>query len=76
MTPPIRLATLLSASALLTLSGCFGSSDDKGDNNGQIITPKPSNVQDANTAGSLKTILPEPENRDVKAPEPSVATPK
>jgi len=49
---------------LFPLSGCFGTSDDKGDNGGSVITPKPSKVEDANTAGSRTTVLPEP-----KAPE-------
>jgi hypothetical protein len=76
MTLRPRLATLLSASAL-ALTGCFGSSDDKGDNGGSpIITPKPSGVQDANTAGSLNKILPEPVGQEVKAPNPTDAAPK
>jgi hypothetical protein len=75
MTLRSRLATLLSASALV-LSGCFGSSDDKGDTAAPILTPKPSTVQDANTAGSSKTILPEIEKNDLKAPSPTGDAPK
>ena len=52
---------LASALALtIPLAGCFGPSDDKGDNGGSVLTPKPSVVQDANTAGSSKTALPVP----------------
>lgn len=44
---------------VLSLSGCYGSSQDKGDNvGGSIYTPKPSTVEDANTAGERKTALP------------------
>ncbi len=60
MTIRPRTFSLVFASAL-ALSGCLGSSDDKGDNgDSKLITPKPSTVEDANTAGSRKTALPEP----------------
>jgi hypothetical protein len=63
MTIRPRPAALIFASAL-ALSGCFGSSDDKGDTPGPILTPKPSTIQDANTAGTNKTALPEPTKPD------------
>jgi hypothetical protein len=77
MTPRTRITTILLAS-VLPLAGCFGSSDDKGDNGDPtIITPKPSSVQDANTAGELKTILPEkPESPEVQTTPPKDAAPK
>ena len=46
-----RPAHLLFAS-VLALSGCFGSSDDKGDNgDSKLITPKPSEAEDPQHRG-------------------------
>jgi hypothetical protein len=61
----------------LPLAGCFGSSNDKGDNpvRAPLFTPKPSTVQDANTAGERKAPLSVPEPpagapANIPAPEP------
>ena len=47
---------------LLPSSGCFGTSNDKGDNGGSLITPKPGKIEDANTAGDRKQALPSVES--------------
>ena len=68
-TRPGRAAFALALALTIPLPGCSGTSEDKGDNSGQIITPKPSTIQDANTAGSRKSALPDPDKAD--APKPA-----
>jgi hypothetical protein len=78
MTIRTLTSTLLCASTL-ALSGCFGPSNDKGDNGDPTIyTPKPSTVQDANTAGTSKTDLPvsAPGKPDASVAAPTEAAPK
>ena len=60
---------LLASTLALTipLAGCFGPSTDKGDNGDvKIFTPKPTTVEDANTAGDRKTVLPVPNKPEIK----------
>lgn len=63
---------------MIPLSGCFGDSNDKGDNTGSMVTPRPGTVQDANTAGTSKTPLPVPGSNtpELKPDKPSEAAPK
>jgi hypothetical protein len=72
-----RAILALALGLVIPLSGCFGTSEDKGDNGGSIITPKPGKVEDANTAGSRKTVLPEPSGTaDPKSAAPAETPPK
>lgn len=68
MTRRSRAAHILMPMTLtLGLSGCYGTSEDKGDNSSKTIyTPKPSTVEDANTAGERKTALPPAEKAGPK----------
>jgi hypothetical protein len=76
-TRPGRAALALALALTIPLSGCYGTSEDKGDNSGSIITPKPSTVEDANTAGSRKSVLPDPDKaNDSKAANPTEGGPK
>lgn len=55
----IRPALLgLALASTFALPGCYGPSNDKGDNGGSLITPKPSKIEDGNTAGDRKSVLP------------------
>ncbi len=71
MTPRTRtlgpILTPAFALLLMALPGCFGASNDKGDNPNQIIPPKPGTTEDANTAGNRKTDLPPAIRPDVKS---------
>ena len=68
---------LIALTLVLGLSGCYGSSQDKGDNSSQTIyTPKPSTVEDANTAGERRTALPSAEQPGPKAAAATDSGPK